>query len=82
VAELQNLATAPEQQRAGVARALLEDLIETCRVRGVRELGLEVRVSNTAAQGLYRARGFRMAGLRRGYYHAPEEDALLMSLEL
>ena len=82
MAELQNLATAPEQQRAGVARALLEDLIETCRVREVRELGLEVRVSNTAAQGLYRARGFRMAGLRRGYYHAPEEDALLMSLEL
>lgn len=82
VAELQNLATAPEQQRAGVARALLEDLIETCRVRGVRELALEVRVSNFAAQGLYRARGFRLAGLRRGYYHAPEEDALLMSLPL
>jgi len=82
VAELQNLATAPEQQRAGVARALLEDLIETCRVRAVRELGLEVRVSNFAAQGLYRARGFRLAGLRRGYYHAPEEDALLMSLAL
>jgi ribosomal-protein-alanine N-acetyltransferase len=48
----------------------------------VRELGLEVRVSNAAAQGLYRARGFRMAGLRRGYYHSPEEDALLMSLAL
>ena len=81
-AELQNLATAPDQQRAGVARALLEDLIDTCRTRGVRELGLEVRVSNFAAQGLYRARGFRMVGLRRGYYHAPEEDALLMSLPL
>ena len=82
VAELQNLATSPEQQRAGVARALLEDLVDTCRARGVRELGLEVRVSNAAAQGLYRARGFRMVGLRRGYYQAPEEDALLMSLRL
>ena len=82
VAELQNLATAPEQQRCGVARALLDDLIATCLVRGVRSLQLEVRVSNAAAQGLYRARGFRMVGLRRGYYQAPEEDALLMSLDI
>lgn len=82
LAELQNIATAPEQQRAGVARALLEDLIATCRARQVRELVLEVRVSNSAAQGLYRARGFRMMGLRRGYYHMPEEDALLMGLDV
>jgi len=82
IAELQNLGTAPEQQRAGVARALLEDLVATCRVRGVTELGLEVRVSNAAAQGLYRTHGFRMVGLRRGYYRAPEEDALLMALPL
>jgi ribosomal-protein-alanine N-acetyltransferase len=82
LAELQNIATAHEQQRAGVARALLEDLITTSRARGARELVLEVRVSNSAAQGLYRTRGFKMVGLRRGYYHAPEEDALLMSLAL
>jgi len=77
-AEVQNLGTAPEQQRSGVARALMHDLVETCRVRGIRELQLEVRVSNAAAQGLYRSLGFRLAGLRRGYYRAPEEDALLM----
>ncbi|HXS83583.1 MAG TPA: tRNA (adenosine(37)-N6)-threonylcarbamoyltransferase complex dimerization subunit type 1 TsaB [Methylomirabilota bacterium] len=79
VAELQNLGTAPEQQRAGVARALVDALLETCRVRGVRELGLEVRVSNAAAQALYRTHGFRLVGLRRGYYKRPEEDALLMA---
>jgi len=77
-AELQNLGTAPEQQRAGVARALLVSLVDTCRARGVRELGLEVRVSNAAAQALYRTHGFRLVGLRRGYYKRPEEDALLM----
>ena len=81
-AELQNLGTAPEQQRAGVARALLDELIDTCRARGVRELGLEVRASNAAAQALYRTHGFRLVGLRRGYYRRPEEDALLMSLRL
>ncbi len=77
-AELQNLATAPEQQRCGVARALVVELLDTCRARGVRDLGLEVRVSNAAAQALYRGLGFHLMGLRRGYYRAPEEDALLM----
>ena len=81
-AELQNLGTAPEQQRAGVARALLDELIATCRARGVRELGLEVRVSNAAAQALYRTHGFRLVGLRRGYYKRPLEDALLMALRI
>src|SRR5262249_37311215 len=68
LAELQNLGTAPEQQRAGVARALVDELIEICRARGVRELGLEVRVSNAAAPALFHTHGFRLVGLRRGYY--------------
>jgi len=45
----------------------------------VRELALEVRVSNGAAQALYRSHGFQLVGLRRGYYRRPEEDALLMA---
>ena len=79
VAELQNLGTTPEQQRAGVARALVDALLDICRARGVRDLALEVRVSNAAAQSLYRTHGFQLVGLRRGYYRRPEEDALLMS---
>lgn len=79
VATLENLATAPGQRRNGVARALLADLLEHAEARGAREVTLEVRVSNDAAQGLYRAHGFRLAGLRRGYYQDPPEDALLMT---
>ena len=45
--------------------------------RAVR-LTLEVRVSNFAAQGLYREHGFRLVGLRRGYYRDRGEDALVM----
>ncbi len=48
----------------------------------MRVLGLEVRVSNAGAQGLYRTLGFRLVGLRRGYYKAPTEDALLMAMRL
>lgn len=81
-AELQNLATARAHQRGGLARALMHELIATCHAREVRELRLEVRVSNAPAQDLYRSLGFRLVGLRRGYYKAPSEDAVLMSLRL
>jgi tRNA threonylcarbamoyl adenosine modification protein YeaZ/ribosomal-protein-alanine acetyltransferase len=75
---LGNLAVVPEARRRGVARALLEDLLARARELGAESLALEVRVSNTAAQALYRAYGFRLAGLRRGYYRDTGEDALVM----
>ena len=75
---LGNLAVTVEARRRGVARALLEDLLARARERGVLRLALEVRVSNFAAQALYRAYGFRLVGLRRGYYRDNGEDALVM----
>jgi ribosomal-protein-alanine N-acetyltransferase len=39
---------------------------------------LEVRVSNTIAQNLYRKYGFREAGIRKRYYSDNHEDALIM----
>lgn len=42
---------------------------------------LEVRVSNTVAQNLYRKYGFVNAGLRRGYYRDNNEDAHIMAVE-
>jgi tRNA threonylcarbamoyladenosine biosynthesis protein TsaB len=75
---LGNLAVAPEERRRGVAGALLRDLLERARALGVESITLEVRVSNFAAQALYRGHGFRLAGLRRGYYRDTGEDALLM----
>ena len=74
-----NLAVVPEARRRGVARALLEDLLEHAGAAGAASLTLEVRVSNFAAQALYRAFGFRLAGLRRGYYRDTGEDALIMA---
>ena len=68
----------PGQRRAGVARALMDDLLERARALEVTSLTLEVRVSNFAAQGLYRAYGFRVVAVRRGYYRDTGEDALVM----
>ena len=73
-----NLAVAPGERRRGVARHLLTDLLDRAGSLGIRSLVLEVRVSNFAAQALYRAQGFRLAGLRRGYYRDTGEDALIM----
>jgi ribosomal-protein-alanine N-acetyltransferase len=74
-----NLGVIPEARRRGVARALLDDLLEHAGAAGAANLTLEVRVSNFAAQALYRAFGFRLAGLRRGYYRDTSEDALTMA---
>ncbi|MEE3073924.1 MAG: hypothetical protein VX305_06505, partial [Actinomycetota bacterium] len=37
--------------------------------------------SNKPAQGLYRKFGFAPVGLRRGYYQADSEDAIVMTIE-
>jgi ribosomal-protein-alanine N-acetyltransferase len=74
-----NLGVVPEARRRGVARALLGDLAAHAGAVGATELTLEVRTSNFAAQALYRGFGYRLAGLRRGYYRDTGEDALVMA---
>jgi ribosomal-protein-alanine N-acetyltransferase len=75
---LGNLAVTPGERRRGVARALLADLLAASVARGVGSLTLEVRATNDAAQALYRAHGFRLVGVRRGYYRDTGEDAMVM----
>lgn len=48
---------------------------------GIETVTLEVRASNKPAQGLYRKFGFAPVGLRRGYYQADNEDAIVMTIE-
>ena len=81
-AELMNLAVASARRGRGVGSALLERVLATCAGRGARELFLEVRVSNVAAQRLYAKHGFEAIGRRRGYYTRPREDALIYRARL
>ncbi|MEE8550601.1 MAG: ribosomal protein S18-alanine N-acetyltransferase [Gemmatimonadota bacterium] len=80
-AELGNLAVAPVWRRQGLGRLLLDRVLKCARDRGSRRLFLEVRTSNRAAQALYAQRGFQPAGVRRRYYRAPAEDAVVMCLD-
>lgn len=82
---LLNLTVAPEHQRRGHSRTLLDALQQHCHGRGVPSLWLEVRFSNQHARAVYARRGFAEVGLRRGYYpahHGQREDAIVMSLQL
>ena len=72
------IATAPEMRRRGVGELVLNGLIDAAREMGANVLTLEVRVSNSAAQALYRKYGFEARGTRRRYYTDNNEDALIM----
>src|SRR5215211_1910634 len=73
-----NIAVDPAHRRRGLASALLERLFEETDDATGRGYTLEVRVSNGGAIRLYEHLGFRMRGIRRGYYTDNREDALIM----
>ena len=81
-AELESIAVAAASQRRGMGRRLFGALMIELKQAGATELLLEVRASNLAALGFYRALGFIETGRRPRYYADPVEDAVLMQLWL
>ena len=72
-----NVAVDSQQQRKGLASALLAELYRRVDDENAR-FTLEVRPSNHVAIHLYEREGFRAAGMRRRYYQDNGEDALVM----
>ena len=81
-AELETIVTAVAHQRRGIAQVMFSALKSELRRQEVREVMLEVRAGNSAAQGFYRFLGFVEEGRRPAYYSDPVEDAVLMRLRL
>jgi [ribosomal protein S18]-alanine N-acetyltransferase len=77
-----NIAVHPDERRRGHAARLLEHILSEANRNKTRVASLEVRLSNHAAQALYRKFGFREVGTRPRYYADNGEDALLMDREL
>jgi ribosomal-protein-alanine N-acetyltransferase len=77
--ELQITAVAvhPEHRRQGLARELVQALIQLGREAGAERATLEVSSANPAARSLYGALGFQEAAVRRGYYRNGD-DALVL----
>lgn len=81
-ANINNVAVTPSHRGRGISRLLMNELIASAREKKAKELYLEVRSSNRVAQNLYRSLGFKMIGIRSGYYVDTQEDAIVMLLEL
>ena len=79
---ISNVAVAPEARRRGIGKQLIEELMRRAEERELSFVTLEVRQHNTPAIGLYAAQGFVPVGLRKNYYDAPKENALLMTCTL
>jgi ribosomal-protein-alanine N-acetyltransferase len=77
-AHVTTIAMHPDYRRLGLGEFLLVNLIDISYTIGAKWVTLEVRISNYAAQNLYRKYGFREAGLRHRYYSDNQEDALIM----
>jgi ribosomal-protein-alanine N-acetyltransferase len=76
------LAVRDDMRRRGIAFAMVSTGLKDMQKKGCRRAWLELRGSNHAAAAFYRKLGFSPAGLRKGYYRNPAEDAVLMSRPL
>lgn len=77
-----NVVVHPEARRRGLARRMLENLIERGEEQGAAIVSLELRVGNDAARRLYESLGFVPIGARSNYYADNQEDAEVMALLL
>jgi ribosomal-protein-alanine N-acetyltransferase len=75
---INNIAVRRDQQRMGIGRQLLAELLRYGRVKGATHTLLEVAADNVPAQLMYGRHGFEVIGVRRGYYQPSNTDALVM----
>ncbi|MBP2620635.1 ribosomal protein S18-alanine N-acetyltransferase [Streptococcus panodentis] len=74
-AEVLQIAVRQAYQGRKIATALFENLPAD------RDIFLEVRESNCPALLFYKKEKFKEIARRKGYYHAPAEDAIVMKRE-
>jgi len=80
--QINNVAVRPGERGRGYGRALVAHAVRHGRDRGARTASLEVRRSNVVARQLYLAMGFVQVGERPRYYRNPEDDALILALDV
>jgi ribosomal-protein-alanine N-acetyltransferase len=76
--EIQRICVHPASRRLGVARKLMEMMVESARFQKAEAITLEVRESNEAARRLYESFGFTAEAIRKDYYRNPQEHAVIM----
>ena len=76
---INNIAALESFRRQGIGARLLKRVDAFAKEKSLSFVTLEVRESNTAAIALYTAAGYEKAGIRKGFYEAPRENALIMT---
>ncbi|SDI37019.1 ribosomal protein S18-alanine N-acetyltransferase [Alteribacillus bidgolensis] len=77
-AHITNIAVHSSYRGRKIGETLLINALEMAFTYGAKTMSLEVRVSNMAAQSLYKKLGFQAGGIRKSYYTDNYEDALVM----
>ena len=75
--DIQTIAVVEAARGAGLGRTLMGALISEAGSRKLRELFLEVRVDNPAAEHLYDSLGFERIAIRKGYYRDGVDGATM-----
>lgn len=84
-AEILTIGVAPESQRHGVGRQLVDGAARAATRSDARRLFLDVAAGNDPARALYAACGFSEIGRRKAYYTLPggaRDDALQLARDL
>lgn len=75
---LTNVSVHPDWQGKRIGTTLTLTVVEAALAKGAKSLTLEVRTDNVVAQALYKKFGFVIVGVRKNYYVATGDDALIM----
>ncbi|MFJ7732739.1 ribosomal protein S18-alanine N-acetyltransferase [Lysinibacillus sp. NPDC097231] len=81
-AQITNVAVIETARGRGIGEGLMREAMRIARDHSMEVMSLEVRVTNTVAQNLYRKLDFQDGGIRKGYYTDNGEDALVMWVNL
>jgi ribosomal-protein-alanine N-acetyltransferase len=79
-AHVSTIAVHPDWRGKKLGELLLWTMVRHAIQMNAEQVTLEVRVSNSLAQNLYRKYGFEIMGTRRGYYRDNGEDAYMMGV--
>ena len=77
-AEIIRVAVLPEYRGMGIGTNLVEKAIKEISKKGMENIFLEVRESNSSAIKLYKKTGFEECGVRKNYYSNPKENGIIM----
>ncbi len=80
--ELLRICVEKNARRGGIGGKLLTEGLKLAKEDGAEKMFLEVRSKNDPAKALYEKAGFKEVGVRKNYYSDPQDDAVIMVLEM